>query len=195
MTIDFTTVNYLLSGTPKQKEAYRIIDEIKILELLKNYKPILVGTIPIDIDIPASDLDIICEVHNFDYFEELILLSFGNMEAFRCKKSKVNGAARFVANFKYRNWPVEIFAQAIPATDQNGYKHMMIEYRILKILGETGNILIRDLKKKGLKTEPAFADLLKLSGDAYQLLLEMYDWEEDKLANFLVENRRGRNDE
>lgn len=69
---------------------------------------------------------------------------------------------------------------------QNGYKHMIIEERILNILGEKSREWIKDLKRTGLKTEPAFTKLLKLQGDPYDILLEMYEWDDKKLKDFIT---------
>jgi hypothetical protein len=60
--IDFTTIDYLKNGNAKQRRAYEVLTKHKLFEKLKYYPPILAGTIPIEIDIEGSDLDIICEV-------------------------------------------------------------------------------------------------------------------------------------
>ena len=65
--IDFTTIDYLENGNEKQKRAYKVLSKYQIFEKLKDYSPILAVTIPIEIDIEGSDLDIICEVDlNFE---------------------------------------------------------------------------------------------------------------------------------
>jgi hypothetical protein len=48
---------------------------------------------------------------------------------------------------------------------------MITEFRILQLRGEEFRHDIIALKKSGLKTEPAFASLLGLSGDPYEALL------------------------
>ncbi|QCR22318.1 DUF4269 domain-containing protein [Pontibacter sp. SGAir0037] len=53
-------IEYLKNGNSRQKQAYCILSEKGILSKLKIFDPILVETIPIDIDIENSDLDIIC---------------------------------------------------------------------------------------------------------------------------------------
>ncbi len=58
--------------------------ECNIFKILKGYNPILVGTIPIDIG--KSDLDIICEVYDFDKFEKVLNLSFNKYERFNIKR-------------------------------------------------------------------------------------------------------------
>ncbi|GAA2327881.1 hypothetical protein GCM10009853_101140 [Glycomyces scopariae] len=73
--IDFTTIDYLKKGNEKQKRAFEVLAKYKLFEKLKDYSPILAGTIPIEIDIEASDLDIICEVKNESDFIEFFIES------------------------------------------------------------------------------------------------------------------------
>ena len=44
---------------------------------------------------------------------------------------------------------------------------MIVEYKLLKRLGETARQGIIELKRSGYKTEPAFAKLLRITGDPY----------------------------
>ncbi|HCQ89935.1 MAG TPA: DUF4269 domain-containing protein, partial [Clostridium sp.] len=83
--------------------------------------PILVGTIPLEIDIEKSDLDIICEVHNFYEFEKLIKNSFQKYKNFNINKINENQA--IVANFFIKEFEIEIYGQAIPTKEQYGYRH------------------------------------------------------------------------
>jgi hypothetical protein len=181
----FSDIEYLSLGNQRQSEAYNLLTEIRLFEILLEYTPILVGTIPIDIDIPSSDLDIICEVHDFKKFKELLEECFREMYNFSLSFRTVNEVPRIVCNFKYKGWVFEIFGQSIPTQKQNGYRHMIIENRILKILGDKSNEWVRDLKKSGLKTEPAFGKLLKIEGNPYEILLDMYEWDELKLKKYL----------
>jgi hypothetical protein len=181
-------IKYLSQGNQRQREAYEVLVEIRMFEILKEYTPILVGTIPIDIDIPESDLDIICEVYEFKKFEEVIEQSFQDMNEFGLSFKTVNDIPRIVCNFHYKGWMIEVFGQPVPTIQQNGYKHMIIENRILKICGNKGNEIIRDLKKAGLKTEPAFGKLLNLGGNPYEILLDMYSWGDQKLMEYMRVN-------
>jgi len=181
---------YLAHGSPKQREVYQVLTELGICSTLQSYDPLLVGTIPIDIDLPESDLDIICEVHDLQAFEELIIDTYGQMELFRSHQREVGGMMRFVANFTYHGWPIEIFAQAIPTTAQNGYRHMIVEHRILQMIGAEGKQEIRELKRSGLKTEPAFAKWLNMDGDPYAVLLGMYDWCDEELRRWVTSRKQ-----
>lgn len=79
----------------------------------------------------------------------------------------------------------EIFGQSIKTTHQNAYRHMIVENRILKIAGKKARETIRDLKRNGYKTEPAFGAYLKVSGDPYDFLLSMYEWNYNELKEYL----------
>ena len=57
----FKDIEYLKFGSERQKLAFHEIKQHRILEILEKYNPILTGTIPIGIDLPESDLDIICQ--------------------------------------------------------------------------------------------------------------------------------------
>lgn len=48
------------TGNERQQLAYQTLIVHRVLEKLAEYSPILTGTIPINIDIENSDLDIIC---------------------------------------------------------------------------------------------------------------------------------------
>ncbi|MDH5367934.1 MAG: DUF4269 domain-containing protein [Cyclobacteriaceae bacterium] len=169
--IDFTNIEYLKSGNVRQQKAYIQLEKLRIFEKLKNYNPILTGTIPIGIDLPNSDLDIICECYEHVKFYELVSESFANEKNFEISSKNWNGVKSTIAKFQSDRFEIEIFGQPIPTEQQNAYKHMILEYKILTKMGSTFKAQIKKLKKEGLKTEPAFAKLLGLSGNPYEELL------------------------
>lgn len=171
MEKDWTNIEYLLNGNVKQQQSYNILMNANIFCILKEYSPILVGTIPLEIDIEKSDLDIICEVHNFYEFEKLIENSFQKYENFNINKINENQA--IVANFFIKEFEIEIYGQAIPTKEQYGYRHMIIEDKILKLGGNKLKKEIINLKRNGMKTEPAFAKYLNLNGNPYEELLKL----------------------
>ena len=57
---DFLNIDYLKSGTARQQKAFEVLNENLILQKLSDFTPVLVGTIPINIAIDSSDLDIAC---------------------------------------------------------------------------------------------------------------------------------------
>lgn len=169
--INFLDISYLRLGNKRQKKAYQVLTDNRVLEKLTPYQPILVGTIPINIDIENSDLDIICEVSDKNEFIDKLNALFGAEKDFTIHESPKFDAIK--ANFIIDGFEIEIFGQNTPTTQQNAYQHMLIEHKVLLAKGEKFRQDIIDLKKQGYKTEPAFAKLLKLEGDAYQELLKL----------------------
>ncbi|WP_405270121.1 DUF4269 domain-containing protein [Cellulophaga sp. Ld12] len=171
--MNFRTIDYLKSGNERQKLAFSEIKKHKVLEKLKKYHPILTGTIPIEIDVPESDLDIICECQNHSEFKAYLLDQFSQKKDFKLYSIKQNGIESTIAEFKTDNFLFEIFGQNIPTERQDAYRHMIIERNILEEKGFEFKQKVKDLKSSGIKTEPAFAKLLGLKGNPYAELLKL----------------------
>ena len=170
--IDFKNISYLKNGNQKQQLAFEVLTKYKILENLAEYNPILVGTIPINIDIKNSDLDVVCYWKNkFDFIEKIKRL-FEKESKFTIREIVIEGQESVVSNFIIADFEIEIFGQNIPTELQNGYKHMIIEDQILRSRDENFRLEIIKLKEKGIKTEPAFGLLLGLNGNVYKELLD-----------------------
>jgi hypothetical protein len=69
---DFRNIEYLKFGNQKQILTYDILTRNTILLNITEFEPILVGTIPINIAIENSDLDIICYWKNKTDFKTKI---------------------------------------------------------------------------------------------------------------------------
>ncbi len=164
----FKDISYLKRGNTIQKHCYNVLNELGIISFLQEYKPVLVGTIPICIDIEGSDADIICHAHNLEEIQHKVRLEYDTKSDFTDLLSENN----YIASFVSRGLPIEIYAETKPTDLQNGYQHMLIENRILKLAGETFKEKIIALKKSGYKTEPAFGYLLHLD-EPYTELLEL----------------------
>ncbi len=169
---DFSTIEYLKTGNQKQILAYEILTQNNVLLNIAEFEPILVGTIPINIDIENSDLDIICYWKNKTDFKTKIQSFFGNEKEFSIRETQINDQETVVANFRIDPFEIEIFGQNIPTKNQNGYKHMIIENQILASKDENFRLEIIKLKQNGYKTEPAFGLLLGLKSDPYLELLQ-----------------------
>ncbi|OMQ09504.1 DUF4269 domain-containing protein [[Flexibacter] sp. ATCC 35103] len=170
--IDFTNIEYLKNGNQKQIQAFDVLTQNKILINLAEFDPILVGTLPINIDIENSDLDIICYWKNKKDFTEKLNSLFGKENKFTIRETLIDNKESIIVTFKIDGFEIEIFGQNIPTKNQNGYKHMLIEHEILQSNDESFRLDIIRLKQNGYKTEPAFAFLLGLKGNPYLELLE-----------------------
>lgn len=169
---DFTNISYLKTGNKKQQSAFEVLTKNEILENLSAFNPILVGTIPINIDVENSDLDIICYWNDKSEFIEKIKSLFSKESHFTIRENVINNQESVVANFHIDDFEIEIFGQNIPTQDQNGYRHMLIEAQILHSKGENFRLEVIKLKENGIKTEPAFGLLLGLNGNVYEELLD-----------------------
>jgi len=148
-----------------------LLKDHQVFEKLKEFNPILIGTIPINIAVEESDLDIACEVYDLIEFERKCQERFGNHKEYAFKIKTVREKEVGIANFKIVDMPIEIYAESRPVFDQNGYRHMIIEHKILEYFGLKFREEIIKLKSRGLKTEPSFSKLLNLAGDPYESLL------------------------
>ncbi|KLA31886.1 DUF4269 domain-containing protein [Bacillus cereus] len=166
----FTSITYLQSGNEKQQKVYDVLNKLNIMEDLILYSPVLCGTIPIRIDTLQSDLDIVMEVHNFDVFEQEMRSLYGSYKGFKIKKKKIKTTESINVNFEFEGFKFELFAQPKPVRNQNAYRHMIVEHMLLIQHPHIREEILR-LKENGLKTEPAFAQVLNIDGDPYDELI------------------------
>ncbi|RZK25397.1 MAG: DUF4269 domain-containing protein, partial [Hymenobacter sp.] len=75
--------------------------------------------------------------------------------------------------------------QPLPTKQQHGYRHLVVEARLLAAGGTTLQEKVRDLKAQGVKTEPAFAKLLALPDDPYQALLNLETYSDQELRQLV----------
>ncbi|UYW01698.1 DUF4269 domain-containing protein [Flavobacterium agricola] len=168
--MNFKSIAYLKTGNAVQQKAYKTLTDLCFFETFKNYEPLLVGTIPIEINIQNSDLDLILFTTNVQELALKLTQQYQHKANFKLKISNLEQHI-LVCTFTYQDFEIEIYSQNIPTTKQNGYLHMVKEYEILKAMPPSFKQQVIQLKKQGLKTEPAFAQLLKLTGNPYQSLL------------------------
>jgi len=174
MTIYFKTIEYLKSGNSIQYKAYKVLTDSEIMVVLKEYDPILAGTIPIGINVTGSDLDILCYARDLAEFSTFVNTHFGEKDEYTTWERGEGKYKAVVASFRLEVFGIELFGQNIPPTEQQAYRHMIIEYKLLEQYGEDFRKKIIALKQMGYKTEPAFAKLLGLEGDSYEALLKLY---------------------
>lgn len=182
---DFINIDYLKHGNIKQKSAYKVLKELDIFNVLRKFDPILVGTIPINIDIENSDLDIECEVYDFKEFQKIVENKYSMFSKFHISNNSTDNETILTVNFYVENIEIEIYGQSLNSCKQNGYRHMVVEDRILRLGGERTREEIVILKKSGLKTEPAFARYLGIYGNPYDELLKLEEYSDKKIRDML----------
>lgn len=169
------------SGTQSQKAAIEAIEALSILSELKEFDPLFAGTIPIGVDLEGADIDIICCVSDFSRFVERVKDCFSTHKNFLITESYNQAKRSIVARFDYQKFRLEIFAQNVPTQEQNAFRHMLAEARLLNIFGEELRTEVRLLKARGIKTEPAFAKVLGIDGDPYTELLKFVDMPKEEI--------------
>jgi hypothetical protein len=180
---------YLAVGTSRQRRAYVVLSDLGILTTLGAFDPVVAGTIPLDIDLPGSDIDIICEVALADSlaFEQLLRSHYGHLPSFRLGHVVNGSQPALVSSFCYAQIEIEVFGQALPTVQQYAFRHLVVEYAVLRAGGPTWRTAVRRLKEQGLKTEPAFTTLLQLSGNPYEALLTLENLSPAELAARLAQ--------
>ncbi|WP_070105460.1 DUF4269 domain-containing protein [Symbiobacterium thermophilum] len=182
----------LRSGTAAQRQAYAALQELRIMEVLAPYDPVLAGTFPLDLNVPGSDLDIICEVHDGEAFGRTLTEAYGHLPGFAVRSAVKHGLPAVICGFRYGDLPVEVFGQPMPSRENHAWRHMAAEARLLALAGPGAAEEIRRLKAGGLKTEPAFAEYFALPGDPYETLLALADAPDNELGGLVERARRTR---
>jgi len=171
MTANYLNIDYLKEGTPIQKKVYKRISKHNVLEKLEKYNPIVVGTYPLDINIESSDIDIIGQTNNFIEAVDDLIKKFSEYHNFSIRTTEKNHKIILVCSFWIKKFRFEVYLENKNPLEQSAYKHMLTEAKILKSKDELFKKEIINLKNKGISTEEAFALLLGLEGDPYEMLL------------------------
>ena len=186
--------DYLQTGTKRQRQAFIVLQELDLFKQLSSYDPILTGTIPLGIEIATSDLHIICQVNDsdLDQFTQQVVKAYGDCTNFQLEfVDELRGGRALVLSFSYQEWPIEIFGQSIPVRQQNAYRHMIVEERLLHLAKDSARADIQILKEQGYKTEPAFVHYFQLGGDdPYERMLELYGYTDSQLLKLIHPSKR-----
>ncbi len=162
------------TGSDTQRLAARVFRELLAdLETVSMGPPGLAGTIPLGLNLPDSDLDIVLEIEEPHAARDRLGDAFDREADFRMHIREQDQAV--VCAFTREGLPVEIFGRAEPVETQPAYRHMIVEERLLDLAGPRAREAILRMKADGIKTEPAFARCFGLAGDPYAVLYDLYD--------------------
>ena len=155
-----------------------------VLTALADFDPHLAGTPPLGLDLPSSDIDILCHAPDSLAFTAAVWNSFCDQAQFAVRQW-ASGGRPVIASFLAQGWQFEIFAAARPVAEQAGWRHFTVEQRLLRLGGSQLRAAVMKLRIAGAKTEPAFAIAMNLCGDPYQRLLELASGTDDALLELL----------
>jgi hypothetical protein len=148
------------------------LERLDLLSRLAAYDPHVAGTPPLGIALATSDIDVLCHAPDADAFGEDVRRLFGREAGFRMQQWTADERP-IVAAFEAHGWAIELFGHPRPVREQAGWRHFLVERRLLDLGGEAFRAAVLQQRNDGLKTEPAFAAALGLSGDPYAKLLEL----------------------
>ncbi len=186
-------VLYLQTGSERQRRAWVELHHLGVLEILRPFDGVLIGTIPLGIDVPGSDLDIACSAPSIAALEQLLASAYGALPGYRSTtETDSDGTECLVVDFQGPAFPVQLFAQRAPVARQRGYRHLLVEALLLGAAPGAREPIMR-LRAAGLKTEPAFARHFLIPGDPYAALYEMSYWDEPRIEAFVRASSRSGN--
>jgi predicted metalloenzyme YecM len=160
-------------------QAWSALENYSIFEKLSEFSPLVSGSLPLKIETNLSDLDLLFSANDLDHFDRQATF----IDNAQLKRVQLGHDLCSIWQFNYTGMDIEFVAMATPSAEQRAHRHLLIEARLLNIGGEKAIAAIKELKQKGMKTEPAFAHYFKITGDPYEELLEISLWSESKLFN------------
>jgi len=182
-------LRWLEQGDERQQGLAASLHRSGLLERLAVYHPSIAGTFPIGIDIPGSDMDVLCEVYDHEEFLRICASRYGHLDRFEADRRSVGGEVRSVVRFLWEQIPIELFGQGRPPALQNGCRHMIAERRLLALDEPSAAESIRTLKQEGFKTEPAFAFFYNLPGNPYEVLYRLAEADEQELRQIILKRQ------
>lgn len=144
----------------------------RVLERLADFDARVAGTPPLGIDVPDSDIDVLCCAPDAHAFAAALWAAFGDAAGFTLTQWR-DLPQPVVAAFDAAGWRIEVYGEAAPVERQWGWRHFATERRLLALGGPRLRSAVLDLRRRGWKTEPAFAAALCLPGDPYLALLDL----------------------
>lgn len=173
MTDSVSTGGAATAGAPGRPGWRVALRRSGALPRLAGFTPHVAGTPPLRLDTPASDIDLLCHAPDPQAFARHLWREFGAERGFALWQWR--GASRPVlARFQAQGWAFEIFGAAEPVAEQAGWRHFVVERRLLALGGTKLRRAVRAARQRGMKTEPAFASVLGLEGDPYAALLALW---------------------
>lgn len=152
---------------------------------LAAFDPHVAGTPPLGLDVATSDIDMLCHAPDAQAFSETVWRACADANGFSMRQWAGNGRP-VIASFSAYGWQFELFGAGRPVAEQAGWRHFLVEQRLLVLGGEGLRAAVMARRLAGMKTEPAFAEVLGLAGDPYAALLKLGAQDDLRLAEWLA---------
>ncbi len=165
------------------------IDNVGLRAGLAAFDPHVVGTPPLGLDLPASDIDVLCHAPDPAAFISFLWLAYADRPHFSIRQW-IDRDRPVIASFEADGWCFELFGATRPVRQQDGWRHFEVERRLLQLGGVGLRRCVMEHRGRGLKTEPAFARALGLPGDPYEAMSALYERSDAELVQALGRFRR-----
>jgi len=156
-----------------------------VLDLLAGFDPRIAGTLPLGVSLSGSDIDILCHAPEPDEVADRLWRARERFPALNLRRWTAAGRP-LVATFAIDGWPVEVFASPVEVDRQEGWRHFLVEGRLLTLGGDALRARVMVLRQGGAKTEPAFAAALGLRGHPYAELYRLSHAPDAELREALI---------
>ncbi len=186
-------IAYLKMGSDRQQAAFLAVLELDLFSVLADYDPLLTGTLPLGLDLPDSDLDVICSVQDFAEFHAVMQAMYGWYDEFACESMQIDGMATAVCSFRYNRFRIKISGQPQATREQAAYRRMAATARLLRMAGETALDDVRRLKAAGMATAQAVGAYFQLEGRAEETLAELANASAEDLMQIITHAAHRRN--
>lgn len=163
------------------EDAAEVLHQSGIMDSLAAYSPTVVSTLWVGLDIEGSDIDILCHYADQSSYVQAVESRCSDFSEYQ-QQSRDD---HVITRFNLADYPVEIYASNQAVTEQAGYIHFQVMKRLVELGGEQFQLAIRDLKRQGLKTEPAITHYLNISGDPYEEVAALQYRQESELIALL----------
>jgi Domain of unknown function (DUF4269) len=150
-----------------------VVQELDLLARLSEFNPMLIGTPPLGLAVPGSDIDVACSSDSLDAFVSSVEARFGMEQEFQAGMVRWVAPPAALVTFQRSGWTIELFCQTLPTERQVGVRHFLVEQRLLQMEPSLGQA-VRACKRAGHNTEEAFARSLGLSEpDPFKAILDL----------------------
>ncbi|MGY4226556.1 hypothetical protein ACVMIH_003917 [Bradyrhizobium sp. USDA 4503] len=103
-----------------------------VMELLKPFDPRIVGTLPLGLAVPGSDIDIVCHASDPNAFADIVWAHYQACDDFVLFRW-TSGTRPVIARFVCDGWPFELYGDLRLVEQQRGWIHFKVERRLLAL--------------------------------------------------------------
>ncbi|MDH5630274.1 MAG: DUF4269 domain-containing protein [Gammaproteobacteria bacterium] len=168
----------------RKQQAKAALEACHVMDLMDSFSATVVSTIWVGLDTDKSDIDLLFQYQDREDFIRDCKQYFSQHEQFIVKHKKDCVIVRFI----FHDFLFELYASQIPVEKQPAHIHFQVMKRLSELGGEALRRSIVTLKHQGLKTEPAIAKLLNLSGDPYEQVMKLADCSDESLSELIAKN-------